>query len=107
VEQGRKIKFLKILSRITEPSNGRISIKGRVASLLERGTGFHELTGRENVYLPLLGMTRLRLRKFDEIVFWESKVLDGAVKHYSSGMYVRLPLLLAHLEPEILIVDEV
>ena len=109
-----KSTLLKILSRITEPTKGRISIKGRVASLLEVGTGFHpELTGRENIYLngAILGMSRVEIkRKFDEIVAFAEveKFLDTAVKHYSSGMYVRLAFAVAaHLEPEILIVDEV
>ena len=109
-----KSTLLKILSRITEPTNGRISIKGRVASLLEVGTGFHqELTVRENVYLngAILGMSKAEIkRKFDEIVSFAEveKFLDTAVKHYSSGMYVRLAFAVAaHLEPEILIVDEV
>jgi len=105
---------LKILSRITEPTCGRISIKGRVASLLEVGTGFHpELTGRENIYLngAILGMSKLEIkRKFDEIVAFAEveKFLDTPVKRYSSGMYVRLAFAVAaHLEPEILVVDEV
>jgi lipopolysaccharide transport system ATP-binding protein len=109
-----KSTLLKILSRITEPSAGRVTIKGRVASLLEVGTGFHpELTGRENIYLngAILGMTRSEIRsKFDEIVsFAETeKFLDTPVKRYSSGMYVRLAFAVAaHLEPEILLVDEV
>ena len=109
-----KSTLLKILSRITEPSEGRVTIKGRVASLLEVGTGFHpELTGRENVYLngAILGMTRAEIkRKFDEIVAFAEveKFLDTPVKRYSSGMYVRLAFAVAaHLEPEILIVDEV
>lgn len=109
-----KSTLLKILSRITEPTNGRISIKGRVASLLEVGTGFHpELTGRENIYLngAILGMSRAEIkRKFDEIVAFAEveKFLDTPVKRYSSGMYVRLAFAVAaHLEPEILIVDEV
>ena len=109
-----KSTLLKILSRITEPSTGRVSIKGRVANLLEVGTGFHpELTGRENIYLngTILGMTRSEIkRKFDEIVaFAETeKYLDTPVKRYSSGMYVRLAFAVAaHLEPEILVVDEV
>jgi lipopolysaccharide transport system ATP-binding protein len=109
-----KSTLLKILSRITEPTEGRISIKGRVASLLEVGTGFHpELTGRENVYLngAILGMDRVEIkRKFDEIVAFAEveKFLDTPVKRYSSGMYVRLAFAVAaHLEPEILIVDEV
>jgi lipopolysaccharide transport system ATP-binding protein len=109
-----KSTLLKILSRITEPTSGKISIKGRVASLLEVGTGFHpELTGRENVYLngAILGMNKLEIQgKFDEIVAFAEveKFLDTPVKRYSSGMYVRLAFAVAaHLEPEILIVDEV
>lgn len=109
-----KSTLLKILSRITEPTNGRIKIKGRVASLLEVGTGFHpELTGRENIYLngAILGMSRIEIaKKFDEIVDFAEieKFLDTPVKRYSSGMYVRLAFAVAaHLEPEILIVDEV
>ena len=109
-----KSTLLKILSRITEPTEGRIEIAGRVASLLEVGTGFHpELTGRENVYLngTILGMSRREISaKFDEIVaFAETeKFLDTPVKFYSSGMYVRLAFAIAaHLEPQILIVDEV
>jgi lipopolysaccharide transport system ATP-binding protein len=109
-----KSTLLKILSRITEPSAGRMTIKGRVASLLEVGTGFHpELTGRENIYLngAILGMTRAEIRrKFDEIVAFAEveKFLDTPVKRYSSGMYVRLAFAVAaHLEPDILVVDEV
>lgn len=109
-----KSTLLKILSRITEPTIGRISIKGRVASLLEVGTGFHpELTGRENIYLngAILGMSKAEIKKkFDEIVAFAEveKFLDTPVKRYSSGMYVRLAFAVAaHLEPEILIVDEV
>ncbi|MEJ7760611.1 MAG: ABC transporter ATP-binding protein [Gemmatimonadaceae bacterium] len=109
-----KSTLLKILSRITEPTEGRIRIKGRVASLLEVGTGFHpELTGRENIFLngSILGMTKAEIRtKFDEIVAFAEieKFLDTPVKRYSSGMYVRLAFAVAaHLEPEILIVDEV
>ena len=109
-----KSTLLKILSRITEPTSGRIEIEGRVASLLEVGTGFHpELTGRENVFLngAILGMGRAEIgRKFDEIVAFSEveKFLDTPVKHYSSGMYMRLAFAVAaHLEPEILIVDEV
>jgi lipopolysaccharide transport system ATP-binding protein len=109
-----KSTLLKILSRITEPTTGRIRMSGRVASLLEVGTGFHpELTGRENIFLngAILGMKRAEiLRKFDEIVAFSEveKFLDTPVKHYSSGMYVRLAFsVAAHLEPEILIVDEV
>jgi lipopolysaccharide transport system ATP-binding protein len=105
---------LKILSRITEPTTGRVTIKGRVGSLLEVGTGFHsELSGRENIYLngAILGMTRAEIRrKFDEIVAFAEveKYLDTPVKRYSSGMYVRLAFAVAaHLEPEILVVDEV
>jgi len=109
-----KSTLLKILSRITEPSEGRVAINGRVASLLEVGTGFHpELSGRENIYLngAILGMTRGEIRKkFDEIVAFAEidKFLDTPVKRYSSGMYVRLAFAVAaHLEPEILVVDEV
>ena len=109
-----KSTLLKILSRITEPTSGKISIKGRVSSLLEVGTGFHpELTGRENVFLngAVLGMDRIEIKKkFDEIVAFAEveKFLDTPVKRYSSGMYVRLAFAVAaHLEPEILIVDEV
>jgi lipopolysaccharide transport system ATP-binding protein len=109
-----KSTLLKILSRITEQTEGRVEITGRVASLLEVGTGFHpELTGRENVFLngAILGMTRSEIRKkFDEIVAFAEveKFLDTPVKRYSSGMYVRLAFAVAaHLEPEILIVDEV
>src|SRR5207302_5047094 len=109
-----KSTLLKILSRITEPTTGRVRIKGRVASLLEVGTGFHpELTGRENIFLngAILGMTKAEIKsKFDEIVaFAETeKFLDTPVKRYSSGMYVRLAFAVAaHLEPEILVVDEV
>ncbi len=109
-----KSTLLKILSRITEPTSGCISIDGRVASLLEVGTGFHpELTGRENIFLngAILGMTKVEIkRKFDEIVAFSEieKFLDTPVKRYSSGMYVRLAFAVAaHLEPEILIVDEV
>lgn len=109
-----KSTLLKILSRITEPTTGRICINGRVASLLEVGTGFHpELTGRENIYLngAILGMSKVEIkRKFDEIVDFAEveKFLDTPVKRYSSGMYVRLAFAVAaHLEPEILIVDEV
>lgn len=109
-----KSTLLKILSRVTEPTKGQIKIAGKVASLLEVGTGFHpELTGRENIFLngAILGMTRSDIRrKFDEIVaFAETeKFLDTAVKRYSSGMYVRLAFAVAaHLEPEILVVDEV
>jgi lipopolysaccharide transport system ATP-binding protein len=109
-----KSTLLKILSRITEPTAGRIGIQGRVASLLEVGTGFHpELTGRENIYLngAILGMSKAEIqRKFDEIVAFAEveKFLDTPVKRYSSGMYVRLAFAVAaHLEPEILVVDEV
>ena len=109
-----KSTLLKILSRITEPDRGRAILRGRVASLLEVGTGFHpELTGRENIFLngAILGMKRAEIkRKFDEIVAFSEleKFLDTPVKHYSSGMYVRLAFAVAaHLEPEILIVDEV
>jgi len=109
-----KSTLLKILSRITEPTRGRAVIRGRVASLLEVGTGFHqELTGRENIYLngAILGMSRAEIeRKFDEIVDFAEvdRFLDTPVKRYSSGMYVRLAFAVAaHLEPEILIIDEV
>ena len=109
-----KSTLLKVLSRITEPTRGRICITGRVASLLEVGTGFHpELTGRENIFLngAILGMTRLEIkRKFDEIVAFAEieKFLNTPVKRYSSGMYVRLAFAVAaHLDPEIMIVDEV
>jgi lipopolysaccharide transport system ATP-binding protein len=109
-----KSTLLKILSRITEPTNGSVRIKGRVASLLEVGTGFHpELTGRENIYLnsAILGMSKAEIKsKFDEIVAFAEveKFLDTPVKRYSSGMYVRLAFAVAaHLEPEILVVDEV
>jgi lipopolysaccharide transport system ATP-binding protein len=109
-----KSTLLKILSRITDPTEGRVKIKGRVASLLEVGTGFHpELTGRENIYLngAILGMQRREIKaKFDEIVAFAEveKFLDTPVKRYSSGMYVRLAFAVAaHLEPEILVVDEV
>ena len=109
-----KSTLLKVLSRITEPSKGRAQINGRVASLLEVGTGFHpELTGRENIFLngAILGMSRSEIRKkFDEIVDFAEveKFLDTPVKRYSSGMYVRLAFAVAaHLEPEILVVDEV
>ena len=109
-----KSTLLKILSRITEPTEGCVRFRGRVASLLEVGTGFHpELTGRENVYLngSILGMRKAEIdRKFDEIVAFAEieQFLDTPVKHYSSGMYVRLAFAVAaHLEPEILIVDEV
>ncbi len=109
-----KSTLLKLLSRITKPTRGRIEIEGRVASLLEVGTGFHpELTGRENIYLngAILGMHRAEIkRKFDEIVAFAEveKFLDTPVKRYSSGMYMRLAFAVAaHLEPEILVVDEV
>jgi lipopolysaccharide transport system ATP-binding protein len=109
-----KSTLLKVLSRITEPTTGRVELYGRVASLLEVGTGFHpELTGRENIFLngSILGMSRAEIEsKFDEIVeFAEiSRFIDTPVKRYSSGMYVRLAFAVAaHLEPEILVVDEV
>lgn len=109
-----KSTLLKILSRITEPTTGRVTLRGRVASLLEVGTGFHpELTGRENIYLngAILGMSRVEIQaKFNEIVAFAEieRFLDTPVKRYSSGMYVRLAFAVAaHLEPEILIVDEV
>ena len=109
-----KSTLLKILSRITEPTEGRVRLRGRVSSLLEVGTGFHpELTGRENIFLngTILGMTRRDIRrKFDEIVAFAEveQFLDTPVKRYSSGMYVRLAFAVAaHLEPEILVVDEV
>jgi lipopolysaccharide transport system ATP-binding protein len=109
-----KSTLLKILSRITEPTGGRIEMRGRVASLLEVGTGFHpELTGRENIFLngAILGMNRPEIvRKFDEIVAFSEieRFLDTPVKHYSSGMYVRLAFAVAaHLEPDILLIDEV
>ena len=109
-----KSTLLKVLSKITKPTEGRIEINGRVASLLEVGTGFHpELTGRENIYLngTILGMTRKEVtNKFDEIVDFSGvrKFIDTPVKRYSSGQYVRLAFAVAaHLEPEILIIDEV
>jgi lipopolysaccharide transport system ATP-binding protein len=109
-----KSTLLKILSRVTSPTVGDIKIKGRIASLLEVGTGFHpELTGRENIYLngAILGMTKIEIKtKFDEIVEFSGveRYIDTPVKRYSSGMYVRLAFAVAaHLEPEILIVDEV
>src|SRR5262245_56430397 len=109
-----KSTLLKILSRITEPTQGRVRIRGRMASLLEVGTGFHpELTGRENIYLngSILGMSQTEIQcKFDEIVAFAEveKFIDTPVKRYSSGMYVRLAFAVAaHLEPEILLVDEV
>ena len=109
-----KSTLLKVLSRITAPSSGRVEMYGRVASLLEVGTGFHpELTGRENIYLngALMGMARAEIRgKFDEIVAFSEveNFIDTPVKHYSSGMYLRLAFAIAaHLDPEILLVDEV
>ena len=109
-----KSTLLKVLSRITEPTTGRLTLNGRVASLLEVGTGFHpELSGRENIYLngAILGMSRAEIKgKFDEIVDFSGveKFLDTPVKRYSSGMYVRLAFsVAAHLEPEILVIDEV
>jgi lipopolysaccharide transport system ATP-binding protein len=109
-----KSTLLKILSRITEPTKGEITLNGRVASLLEVGTGFHpELTGRENIFLngAILGMSKIEIRqKFDEIIAFAEveQFLDTPVKRYSSGMYVRLAFsVAAHLEPEILVVDEV
>lgn len=109
-----KSTLLKILSRITEPTSGRIELYGRIGSLLEVGTGFHpELSGRENVFLngAVLGMTRAEIAsKFDEIIAFSEidKFIDTPVKHYSSGMYLRLAFAVAaHLEPEVLIVDEV
>ncbi len=109
-----KSTLLRILSRVTEPTTGRAELYGRVGSLLEVGTGFHpELTGRENIFLngSILGMTRKEIEnKFDEIVFFSEveKFIDTPVKRYSSGMYVRLAFAVAaHLEPEILVVDEV
>ncbi len=109
-----KSTLLKILSRITEPTRGRVTVQGRVASLLEVGTGFHpELSGRENIFLngAILGMSKAEIRrKFDEIVAFAEidQFLDTPVKRYSSGMYVRLAFAVAaHLEPEILVVDEV
>ncbi|MDW8465848.1 MAG: ABC transporter ATP-binding protein [Chloroherpetonaceae bacterium] len=109
-----KSTLLKIISRITEPTTGKVIINGKVASLLEVGTGFHpELTGRENIYMngAILGMKRAEIKqKFDEIVEFSGigKFIDTPVKHYSSGMYVRLAFAVAaHLEPEILVVDEV
>src|SRR5262245_24045976 len=109
-----KSTLLKILSRISEPTRGRVIVRGRVASLLEVGTGFHpELTGRENVFLngAILGMGHKEVaRKFEEIVAFAEveKFLDTPVKHYSSGMYVRLAFAVAaHLEPDILVIDEV
>jgi lipopolysaccharide transport system ATP-binding protein len=109
-----KSTLLKILSRVTAPTSGRIKVRGRIASLLEVGTGFHpELTGRENIYLngAILGMSRKEMdRKFDEIVDFSEveQFIDTPVKRYSSGMYVRLAFAVAaHLEPEILVIDEV
>jgi lipopolysaccharide transport system ATP-binding protein len=109
-----KSTLLKLISRITEPSTGRICLRGRVASLLEVGTGFHlELTGRQNIFLngAILGMQHREIRsKFDEIVAFSGveKFLDTPVKRYSSGMFIRLAFAVAaHLEPEILVVDEV
>ncbi|HET9010731.1 MAG TPA: ABC transporter ATP-binding protein, partial [Gemmatimonadaceae bacterium] len=109
-----KSTLLKVLSRITEPTLGRIELRGRIASLLEVGTGFHpELTGRENVYLngTILGMRKRDIdRKFDEIVAFAEveRFIDTPVKRYSSGMYVRLAFgVAAHLDPEILVIDEV
>ena len=109
-----KTTLLKILSRITEPTSGRVRLRGRVATLLEVGTGFHpELTGRENIFLngAILGMKRSEIRRrFDEIVAFADveKFLDTPVKRYSSGMYVRLAFAVAaHLDSEILIVDEI
>ncbi|HET7818096.1 MAG TPA: ABC transporter ATP-binding protein, partial [Bacteroidia bacterium] len=109
-----KSTLLKILSQITSPTTGSVNIKGRIASLLEVGTGFHpELTGRENIFLngAILGMKKLEIKsKFDEIVAFSGieKYIDTPVKRYSSGMYVRLAFAVAaHLDPEILIIDEV
>ena len=109
-----KSTLLKILSRVTAPTNGRVKVKGRIASLLEVGTGFHpELTGRENITLngAILGMSKAEIsRKFDEIVDFSGveKFIDTPVKRYSSGMYVRLAFAVAaHLDPEILVIDEV
>src|SRR5205823_4242002 len=109
-----KSTLLKVLSRITEPTRGRAELHGRLASLLEVGTGFHpELTGRENIYLngSILGMRRAEInRRFDEIVGFAEveRFIDTPVKRYSSGMYVRLAFAVAaHLESEILVVDEV
>src|SRR5213078_3607200 len=109
-----KSTLLKILSRITHPTSGRAEVRGRVASLLEVGTGFHpELTGRENVYLngAILGMRKAEIEaKFDEIVAFAEveRFVDAPVKHYSSGMYVRLAFAVAaHLDPEIMLIDEV
>src|ERR1700676_1124187 len=109
-----KSTLLKILSRVTSPTKGEVRVKGRIASLLEVGTGFHpELTGRENIFLngAILGMTKPEIRsKLDEIVAFAEieKFIDTPVKRYSSGMYVRLAFAVAaHLEPEILLIDEV
>ncbi|RMD61644.1 ABC transporter ATP-binding protein, partial [Candidatus Parcubacteria bacterium] len=109
-----KSTLLKVLSRVTEPTKGLVVVRGRVGSLLEVGTGFHpELTGRENIYLngAILGMKRAEIeRKFDEIVAFSEveQFIDTPVKRYSSGMYLRLAFAVAaHLEPEILVVDEV
>ena len=109
-----KSTLLKVLSRIIEPTSGRVELYGRVASLLEVGTGFHpDLSGRENVYLngAILGMKRREIgAKFDEIVAFAEveRFIDTAVKHYSSGMYLRLAFAVtAHLDPEVMIVDEV
>ncbi len=109
-----KSTLLRVISRITRPTSGRVGLRGRVGSLLEVGTGFHpELTGRENIFLngAILGMSRREVRaRFDEIVAFSEvgEFLDTAVKHYSSGMYVRLAFAVAaHLEPEVLLVDEV
>src|SRR5687767_7080493 len=109
-----KSTFLKVLSRITEPTDGRVELRGRIGSLLEVGTGFHsELTGRENIYLngAIFGMSRREItRKFDDIVEFSEvdRFLDTPVKRYSSGMFVRLAFAVAsHMEPEILLVDEV
>ena len=105
---------MKVLSRITEPSRGSVDLFGRVGSLLEVGTGFHpELTGRENIYLngAIIGMRKAEIaQKFDEIVAFSEvdRFIDTPVKHYSSGMYLRLAFAVAaHLEPEILLIDEV
>ena len=109
-----KSTLLKLLARITEPTSGRAEVRGRVGSLLEVGTGFHsELTGRENIFLSgaILGMRRAEIvRRFDEIVAFAEveRFIDTPVKHYSTGMYLRLAFAVAaHLEPEILLVDEV
>ncbi len=109
-----KVPYLKMLSKVTAPTKGKIKVNGRIASLLEVGTGFHpELSGRENIFLngAILGMTKDEIkRKFDEIVDFSGvdKYIDTPVKRYSSGMYVRLAFAVAaHLESEILIVDEV